>query len=193
MPSGPCSSRCFRRRPARPGGGHPECHCRREIVDAIRYLVDQGCKWRGLQRDFAPWKRVYAYFLCWEKACVTEHLVDEPRRRVRAAAGRDPQPRRDHRLPVRAHRRHGRSGHVRRGQRQVGLLIRVFAGPANLQDRDARVLLGLLHLVCPTVKPVWADGGYAGQLVKAAKRYWSLTAQILKRTDAMEGFVVLPR
>ena len=50
------------------GGGHPERYCRREIVDALRYLVDQGCKWRGLPRDFAPWKRVYAYFVRWEKA-----------------------------------------------------------------------------------------------------------------------------
>ena len=26
-----------------PSGGHPEAHPRREIVDAIRYLVDNGC------------------------------------------------------------------------------------------------------------------------------------------------------
>lgn len=47
--------------------------------------------------------------------------------------------------------------------------------------------------MCPTVKLVWADGGYAGQLVKTAKRWWSLTVQIVKRSDAMKGFVVLPR
>jgi transposase len=28
-------------------GGRPEKHPRREIVDAIRYVVDTGCKWRG--------------------------------------------------------------------------------------------------------------------------------------------------
>lgn len=27
------------------GGGRPEKHPRREIVDAIRYVVDTGCKW----------------------------------------------------------------------------------------------------------------------------------------------------
>jgi transposase len=43
------------------------------------------------------------------------------------------------------------------------------------------------------VRLVWADGGYAGQLVKTAKRYWSLTLEIVKRSDAMQGFVVLPR
>ncbi|MBR7837500.1 transposase, partial [Actinospica durhamensis] len=40
---------------------------------------------------------------------------------------------------------------------------------------------------------VWADGGYAGQLVKTARKYWSLTVHIVKRSDATQGFVVLPR
>ncbi|WP_148100424.1 transposase, partial [Streptomyces sp. NL15-2K] len=31
-------------------GGRPEKHPRREIVDAIRYVVDTGCKWRGATR-----------------------------------------------------------------------------------------------------------------------------------------------
>jgi hypothetical protein len=35
-------------------GGRPEAHHRRDIVDAIRYIVDQGCKWRGLPADFPP-------------------------------------------------------------------------------------------------------------------------------------------
>lgn len=75
----------------------------------------------------------------------------------------------------------------------LGLLICVFAGPANVQDRDAaRGLLGLLHLVRPTVKLARADGGYAGQLVKTAKRWWSLTLEIVKRSDAMKAFVVRP-
>ncbi|MGW1521591.1 transposase [Streptomyces sp. NPDC002287] len=33
-------------------GGRPEKHPRREIVDAIRYVVDTGCKWRALPKDF---------------------------------------------------------------------------------------------------------------------------------------------
>jgi transposase len=37
-------------------GGHPEAHPRREIVDAIRYVVDNGCKWRALPSDFAPFQ-----------------------------------------------------------------------------------------------------------------------------------------
>jgi transposase len=33
-------------------GGRPEEHCRRVTVDAIRYVVDNGCKWRALPTDF---------------------------------------------------------------------------------------------------------------------------------------------
>ena len=190
------------------GGGHPERYCRREIVDALRYLVDQGCKWRGLPRDFAPWKRVYAYFVRWEKAQVTERVVDELRRRVRAAAGRAPEPSAAI-VDSQSVRSAATVGSGTRGWDQakkvtgrkrhlavdtLGLLICVFAGPASTQDRDAaRVLLGLLRLVCPTVKLVWADGGYAGALVTTAKKYWSLTVQIVKRNDAATSFVVLPR
>ncbi len=190
------------------GGGHPERYCRREIVDAIRYLVDQGCKWRGLPRDFAPWKRVYAYFARWEKAQVTEQVVDALRRRVRSAVGRDPEPSAaiiDSQsvraaATVGAGSRGWDQGKKVTGRKRhiavdtLGLLICVVAGPANVQDRDAaRVVLALLRLVCPTVRLVWADGGYAGELVKTAKRYWSLAVEIVRRCDAAKGFVVLPR
>ena len=33
-------------------GGRPEAHCHREMLDAVRYLVDNGVKWRNLPADF---------------------------------------------------------------------------------------------------------------------------------------------
>jgi len=30
------------------------------MLDAIRYLVDNGIKWRAMPADFPPWDRVYA-------------------------------------------------------------------------------------------------------------------------------------
>ncbi|MFI1845780.1 transposase [Streptomyces microflavus] len=41
-----------------PTCGRPEKHPRREIVDAIRYVVDTGRKWRALPRDFPRGARV---------------------------------------------------------------------------------------------------------------------------------------
>src|SRR3954463_2809410 len=47
-------------------GGRPEKHPRRDIVDAILYVVRTGCAWRQLPVDFPPWETVYWYFTRWE-------------------------------------------------------------------------------------------------------------------------------
>ncbi len=63
---------------------------------------------------------------------------------------------------------------------------------ADIQDRDgARPALKALLEKYPTVEHVWADGGYAGELIKwAAER--NLTLEIVRRSD-QAGFHVLPR
>ena len=48
-------------------GGRRAKHCRREIVDAILYVVDNGIKWRALPADFPPWSTVYNHFADWER------------------------------------------------------------------------------------------------------------------------------
>lgn len=40
-------------------GGRPGVHCRRDVVDAIRYLVKEGITWRAMPVDFPPWQSVY--------------------------------------------------------------------------------------------------------------------------------------
>jgi transposase len=82
-------------------GGRPEAHCRRQIVDAIFYLVDNGIKWRALPTDFPPWPTVYKHLAAWEAAGVTQQVLDGLRDRVRLREG--PRSRafgRDHRFPV---------------------------------------------------------------------------------------------
>ncbi|MFA1547579.1 transposase [Actinomadura chokoriensis] len=45
------------------GGGRPEKHPRRNIVDAVLYVVRTGCAWRQSPADFPPWQTVYWYFV----------------------------------------------------------------------------------------------------------------------------------
>jgi transposase len=73
-------------------GGRPESHCRRAIVDAIFYLVDNGIKWRALPADFPPWSTVYNYFAAWEAAGITQQVLDDLRDRARLRAGRTAAP-----------------------------------------------------------------------------------------------------
>ncbi|MYV39081.1 transposase [Streptomyces sp. SID1328] len=39
-------------------GGRPEGYCHRQMIDAVRYLLDNGIKWRAMPADFPPWDRV---------------------------------------------------------------------------------------------------------------------------------------
>jgi len=65
---------------------------RREIVDAIYYVLQNGSVWRALPHDFPPWSTVWTYFREWRQAGVWKAVHDALHRQVRAAEGRDPEP-----------------------------------------------------------------------------------------------------
>jgi len=76
----------------------------------------------------------------------------------------------------------------------MGLLLRVVVHPANFQDRDGALLV-LCRLLpdFPRLQVIWADGGYAGQLVAWVLTALFCTLVIIKRSDDVKGFSVLPR
>src|SRR3954454_8087469 len=76
--------------PAHPG--RPRRLARREIVEAIYYVLRTGCQWRYLPEGFPNWVTVYWYFKRWRDDGTWERVNDALRRRVRVAAGRDPEP-----------------------------------------------------------------------------------------------------
>ncbi len=47
-------------------GGRPRKAPKREIVEAILYLLRAGCAWRLLPHDFPPWQTVYHHFRRWQ-------------------------------------------------------------------------------------------------------------------------------
>src|SRR5688572_18389008 len=69
----------------RPGGGRPERHCRRQILNALFYLVDNGIKWRAMPADFPPWRTVYGYFIRWSDNLTVSTLTDQLRASLRTA------------------------------------------------------------------------------------------------------------
>jgi transposase len=73
-------------------GGRPEGYCHRQMIDAVRYLVDNGIKWRAMPSDFPPWPRVYAFFARWRDAGLVAELHERLREAVRLAEGRSPEP-----------------------------------------------------------------------------------------------------
>lgn len=76
----------------------------------------------------------------------------------------------------------------------LGLVLMVVVHPANVQDRDgAKLVLERAKSKCPRLALIWADGGYAGQLIDWVKTTCQWVLQIVKRSDDLQGFVVLPR
>ena len=77
--------------PAKPGG-HPRTVDLRAVVNAIRYLLREGCRWRALPHDFPPWSTVYGYFRAWRRDGTWQAIHDALRAQARGAAGRAPTP-----------------------------------------------------------------------------------------------------
>jgi len=79
----------------------------------------------------------------------------------------------------------------------VGLVLVVVVHAANIQDRDgAKLVLARLQHQFSRLRLIWADGGYAGQLVDWVRqlRLWrKLRLDIVKRSDTACGFVVQPK
>jgi transposase len=73
--------------------------------------------------------------------------------------------------------------------------LKIVVHSAGIQDRDgAALVLDKINESFPGLELVWADGGYNAHQVKTiAKTNAPLRVEIVKRSDDVKGFVVLPR
>ncbi|MGW3958017.1 transposase [Streptomyces sp. NPDC004752] len=62
------------------------------MLDAIRYVTDNGIKWRAMPADFPAWDRVYAFFRRWREKGLAKEFHDRLRDKAREDQGRDPEP-----------------------------------------------------------------------------------------------------
>ena len=68
----------------------------------------------------------------------------------------------------------------------------VHAG--SIQDRaGAKAVFIRLLGSFPSLKLIWADGGYSGKLVNWVKCFCDWTLEIVKRSDNVKGFKILPK
>ncbi|MBB4986631.1 IS5 family transposase [Streptomyces nymphaeiformis] len=187
--------------------GRPEGYCHRQILDAVRYVVDNGVKWRAMPADFPPWDRVDAFFRRWRRQGLDVEFHDRLRGRVRISEGRAAEPTADiidsqsvrAAASVPAASRGYDGGKKVPGRKRhvitdcLGLLLVVAVTAANVGDREAAVpLLERVRAAHRSLRLVWADGGYTGMLVDWAKEKLHLTLEIVKRSDEPR-FAVLPR
>ena len=65
---------------------------------------------------------------------------------------------------------------------------------AGIQDRDgAKILLETIKRKLKNIQLIWADGGYAGQLVEWIFAVFGIELEIVNKKEGQKGFHVLPR
>ena len=188
-------------------GGRPVKVPRRDIVDAILYVVRTGCSWNQLPKDFPKRSTVYHWFSKWTADGTLDAVYAALRDRVRALEGRDPQPSAGI-IDAQAVRGSATVGAGERGydggkkingrKRHVitdtlGLLLVVVVTAASVQDRDgARDTTEIAAALHPRLSWLWADRGYRGDYVSWAKREHGITVDIVVPNEGQKGFEVQP-
>ena len=197
--------------PGKTGGGKRTV-IMREVVNGLMYILSTGCQWRAIPKDLPPKSSVYDYFDLWTYDGTLERIHHALYERCREQAQREASPTAaiiDSQSVKSAEKGgacidpHGYdAGKKIKGKKRhilvdtLGLLLHAIVHPADIQDRDGGVIvMATLFGMFPFLKTLFADGGYQGpQFARAlAKVLPHLDVEIVKRSDRVSGFVVLPK
>jgi transposase len=185
--------------------GRPRTTSLRSVVEALFYLLTTGCQWRLLPKDFPPYSTVQRFFYRWRADGLWARINHALMMQARELAGREASPSAGviDSQSVKTTESGGLRGYdagkkIKGRKRHIltdtdGTLVAAQVHGADVQDRDGAVpLLASVRTLCPWLRHVFADGGYAGaKLASALAGHGAWTIEIVKRSD--QGFVILPR
>ena len=65
---------------------------KRSLVNAVLYLVDNGCKWRAIPHDYPPHDTVWSFYRRARESGLWERIMDTLVKETRENAGREASP-----------------------------------------------------------------------------------------------------
>ena len=195
---------------ARPGG-RPRSVDLFIVLNAILYVVVQGCKWRDVPGDLVSWSTAYTYFRNWRNDGTWRVINDHVRGWVRADAGRPESPSeaildsQSVATDTMVHEAVGYdAGKQTKGRKRhavvdtLGLLLCVVVTTASMPEREGgkRVLekVSRMGKAVARLYLIWVDGGYRGPAFIAwAMDSFRWVIHVVLRPKEVKGFVLLKK
>ena len=182
-----------------------------DVLNAIFYLLTQGCTWRNLPGDFPAWQTVYRYFRTWRKDGTWLSLHDRLRAWVRVASDRAASPSeaivdsQSVKSAAMVNQAVGYdAGKQIKGRKRfltvdrLGLVLRVYVMAASVGEREGgkQVLQRVQRMgkAVSRLHTIWVDGGFDGELFMQ----WVINVchwivQVVLRPEQTKGFVLLKK
>ena len=195
---------------AKPGGRDREVEIW-SVLNAIFYVLTQGCTWRNLPGDFPAWQTVYTYFRNWRQDGTWVTIHEQLRDWVRSEQERKPDPSeaiidsQSVKTAAMVNQSVGYdAGKQIKGRKRfitvdtLGLILSVFVTAASQTEREGgKVVLQRLKEKGKRIArlhTIWVDGGFTGDTFMMWVMdicHW--VVRVVLRPQERKGFVLLPK
>lgn len=186
-------------------GGRPEKYTRREIVNAIFYVVSSGCRYCDIPHDLPPGGITWKYFNQWSKSGRWRKINNKLRKLVRVSRGKNEDPSAGiidsqtvKGIEIIENSGYDAGKKIKGRKRHLltdtqGLIVNAVVHSARIQDREgAKLLLNRSKNLLDSIEKIFVDGGYTGKLIAWVKEKYDIVLEVVKRSE-LHTFVVLPK